>query len=154
MSDNTFFAFVLAFLALVLPFFAYLFVFGRGHRQHPHGRGHRHRQRPQGHGQQQPCVYGPPQPNVEVRMPNIPLVSPMVHTCRTCGIYLRIAVTTLKLNILLSTINRFETELVRVRGLNLPDSVQTVEFLRDEIASLTRKRVALCNKLVALVQSL
>ena len=184
MSDDTFFALVLAFFALVLAFFAYLLVFGQGqhpqghiqhpqgHRQHPQGhRQHRqgrlqgHIQHPQGHIQQpqgqqpqgqQPHGHrrGPQQPNVEVRMPNIPLVSPIVQTCRTCGIYLNIAVTTLKLNILLSTINRFETEVVRVQRQNIPGRAQTVQFLRDEIDGLIRKRVALSNRFVALEQSL
>ena len=169
MSDDTFFALVLAFFALVLAFFAYLLVFGQG--QHPQG----HIQHPQGHIQQpqgqqpqgqqpqgqqpqgqQPHGHrrGPQQPNVEVRMPNIPLVSPIVQTCRTCGIYLNIAVTTLKLNILLSTINRFETEVVRVQRQNIPGRAQTVQFLRDEIDGLIRKRVALSNRFVALEQSL
>ena len=173
MSDDTFFALVLAFFALVLAFFAYLLVFVQGGRQQPQGQRHRlqgHIQHPQGHIQQpqgqhpqgqqpqgqQPQGHRrrPQQPNVEVRMPNIPLVSPIVQTCRTCGIYLNIAVTTLKLNILLSTINRFETEVVRVQRQNIPDRVQTVQFLRDEIDGLIRKRVALCNRLVALEQSL
>jgi hypothetical protein len=139
---------VLAFFALVLAFFAFLFVSGHrnshGQRQYPQ----RHIQHPQGHRR------GPQQPNIEVRMPNIPLVSPIVQTCRTCGVYLNIAVTTLKLNILLSTINRFETEVARVQQQNFPGRVQTVQFLRDEIDSLTRKRVALYNRLVALELSL
>jgi hypothetical protein len=147
-----FFALVLAFFALVLAFFAFLLVSGQRHRNSQVGQGHQqpHLQqgRPQGHRR------GPQQPNVEVKIPTIPLVSPVVQTCRTGGVYLNIAVTTLELNILLSTINRFETEVARVQQQNFPGRVQTVQFLRDEIDSLCRKRVALYNRLVALKRSL
>ena len=165
MSDLAFFALVLAFFALVLAFVAYLFVSGQGHvhqQGHPQRRGQQQGQQ-QGHQQGQRLQgqrlqghrRGPQQSSIEVRMPIVsPNVSPIVQTCRTCGIYLNIAVTTLKLNILLSTINRFETEAVRVQRQNFPGHVQTGQFLRDEIDSLMRKRVALCNRLVALERSL
>jgi hypothetical protein len=78
---------------------------------------------------------------------------PIARSCRACGIYRYVAITALRLNVLINTIVLYETELEHVKRLDNHDS-QSAQFLRYELERLKRERETCCATITQLTQSL